>query len=293
MLPIRQDRTENMNHYSMILTEQEKETVVEYAISSAKKAFIQRKQAAGLPEARIMLILAQKDFLKELGGIDKIIADANERKHWFQEHEENRKSRLERERLEKDELSKVWSPHMFHKLIKHYFRTDLIKEFAYDESNTLLLKAVCFFMSKDERFETELEYSFKKGLLLLGPAGVGKTEIIKAVSDNPVKPINVYSLLDITEHIRSNGEFKIDYSKTIALDDVGSEEPTVKHYGTDISWFKDFIESYYLKHNDFSRLIITTNCDGAELERLYGLRVRDRMREMFNVVQIKGESRRK
>lgn len=277
----------------MILSEDEKEIAVEYAVNNAKHAFIKRKQGAGLPEERIMLILAKKDFLKELGGADKIIADANQRKHWQLEHEENRKNRLEKQRVEMEEAIKVWDANKFYKLIKHYFRANLNKEYLTDQESIRLTTVVCFFMSHDERFETELGFNFKKGLILLGPAGVGKTEIIKAVSDNPVKPINVYSLLEITEQIRSNGVYKIDYSKTIALDDVGSEEPEVKHYGTNINWFKDFIENYYLKYTNYSKLIITTNCDGAEIERMYGLRVRDRMREMFNVFEVKGDSRRK
>jgi len=277
----------------MILTPHEQESAIEYAVNVAKKAFIQRKLNAGITEARIALILAQKDFLKELGGVDKILASANERKHWQLEHEENRKNRLEKDQIEKETLLKVWDANKFYNLIRYYFRVEANKEFITDENNLPLVKAVCFFMSCDSRFETELGYSLKKGLLLLGPAGVGKTEIIKGVWDNPVKSIAIYSLLAITENIRTFGEHKIDYSNTIALDDVGSEEPTVKHYGTDISWFKDFIESYYLKFNNYSKLIITTNCDGDEIERLYGLRVRDRMREMFNVIEVKGESRRK
>ncbi len=277
----------------MILTPYEQESAVEYAVNNAKKLFIQRKQAAGIPEARIMLILAQKDFLKELGGIDNILTEANKRKHWEMEREENRKNREEKNKQDREQLLKLWQANIFLRVIKDYFTCILEKKFVIDSNNLPLVSAVCFFMSKDERFETELGFNFKKGLMLLGPAGVGKTEIIKAVSDNPVKPINVYSLLAITDQIRNSGTFSIDYSKAIALDDVGSEEPTVKHYGSDISWFKDFIESYYLKHTNYSKLIITTNCDGDEIERLYGLRVRDRMREMFNVITIKGESRRK
>ena len=277
----------------MILTPYEQESAVEYAVNNAKKSFIHRKQAAGIPEVRIMLILAQKDFLKELGGIDNILAEANKRKHWEMEREENRKNREEKNKQNRDQLLKLWQANIFLRVMEDYFTCILEKKFVIDSNNLPLVSAVCFFMSKDERFITELGFNFKKGLLLLGPAGVGKTEIIKAVSDNPVKPINVYSLLAITDHIRSTGTFAVDYSKTIALDDVGSEEPTVKHYGSDISWFKDFIESYYLKHTNYSKLIITTNCDGDEIERLYGLRVRDRMREMFNVITIKGESRRK
>jgi DNA replication protein DnaC len=77
------------------------------------------------------------------------------------------------------------------------------------------------------------------------------------------------------------------------IDDVGSEAVPVKYYGTEINWFKDFIETIYLKQTNYSNVIITTNLGGEEIEKLYGYRVRSRLREMFNVIELTGKDLRK
>jgi DNA replication protein DnaC len=152
---------------------------------------------------------------------------------------------------------------------------------------------LCFFFSSDHRFELELGYSFNKGIMVQGPSGLGKTSAIEAIAHNPVQPVAIYSMIDIANKVRKDGECNIDTKSIILLDDVGSEEEQVNHYGTKINWFKDFIESYYLGHNNFSKLLITTNCSGDELERKYGYRVRSRIREMFNTILIEGNDKRK
>jgi len=78
----------------------------------------------------------------------------------------------------------------------------------------------------------------------------------------------------------------------IYLDDVGSESTPVKHYGTDIHWFKDFIEVWYAKKHPFNKLIISTNLSKKQIEEKYGYRVRSRMEEMFNIIDVNGEDLR-
>jgi DNA replication protein DnaC len=130
-------------------------------------------------------------------------------------------------------------------------------------------------------------------MMILGTAGLGKTKVIEAVKGNELHPISIYSMIDITRKLRLTGDVELNTRQFILLDDVGSEEETVKFYGTDITWFKDFIESYYLENKYYSNLFITTNCDGNLIEKKYGYRVRSRLREMFNVIELKGEDLRK
>ncbi len=74
---------------------------------------------------------------------------------------------------------------------------------------------------------------------------------------------------------------------------MGTEEPRIVHYGTTVTWFKNFIEQYYLvQRKNFSGLIISTNNDFDELEDKYGFRVRSRLREMFNIVDVEGNDMR-
>jgi DNA replication protein DnaC len=98
-------------------------------------------------------------------------------------------------------------------------------------------------------------------------------------------------MIDISDEVREYGGFQAK-GKVVYLDDVGSEE-TVNHYGSKINWFKEFLESYYLNSTDFSRLILSTNCNFDQIQEKYGFRVRSRMKEMFNIIDVKGKDLRK
>ena len=169
------------------------------------------------------------------------------------------------------------------------------KTLIVNESNKALITAICFFLSNDARFETELGLSFKKGLLIRGISGLGKTFLITCVKDNLLNPVAIFSMLDIAEKIKDEGSFNIRFKKDriIYLDDVGTEESTINHFGTKINFFKNFLETFYMHHpQDFNRLIISTNSNFNEIEEKYGFRVRSRVKDMFNIIDIKGEDLR-
>lgn len=172
---------------------------------------------------------------------------------------------------------------------------DAGKRLVYNDENSFYIKALCYFMSENPKFEDELNLSFKRGMMIRGDYGVGKTHAVKCISDNPLHPIRMYSMIKISKEVDRNGEFIIKSGKdsVIYLDDVGTEEAVVNHYGTKINWFKDFIETYYANYNTYNKLIITTNCSFDELENRYGGRVRSRLAEMFNVIDVKGNDFRK
>ncbi len=148
-------------------------------------------------------------------------------------------------------------------------------------------------MSNDIRFNSELGYDPNKGLWLIGNPGIGKTRIIEGAANNEKCPVKIFSMLTVADSVQSDGEFKLGEFKKLLLDDVGSEQSVVNHYGTKINWLKDFIELYYAKRRSFSDLLVTTNCDFKEIEEKYGYRFRSRVREMFNVISLNGKDRRK
>jgi len=76
------------------------------------------------------------------------------------------------------------------------------------------------------------------------------------------------------------------------LDDVGTEEHTVNHYGTKISFFKNFIEKYYLQNKTYEKLVVSTNNSFNEMEEKYGFRVRSRIKDMFNIIDVTGKDMR-
>ena len=131
-------------------------------------------------------------------------------------------------------------------------------------------------------------FSLKKGLLIRGICGIGKTHTIRCVAANELHPIFMASMLEICDEVRIRGDYELPFFNKLYLDDVGSEEPNVKHFGTNINWFKDFLELYYSKNRPFRNLMISTNNSFSEIEAKYGFRVRSRVKDMFNVVDVTG-----
>ena len=167
------------------------------------------------------------------------------------------------------------------------------KTLIVNDDNKKIITALCFFISSDPRFETVLGYSFKKGLLIRGISGLGKTFLVRCVKDNEIKPITILSMIEIAESVKSEGEFDIRLSDKINyLDDVGTEQHIINHFGTKINFFKNFIETYYLNNRPFDKLIISTNNNFQELEDKYGFRVRSRLKDMFNVIDVTGKDMR-
>ena len=49
---------------------------------------------------------------------------------------------------------------------------------------------------------------------------------------------------------------------------------------------------YYLKNKPFNKLIISTNNNFDEIESKYGFRVRSRIKDMFNIIDVRGKDMR-
>jgi DNA replication protein DnaC len=271
-----------------ILTQEEEQAAIDHAITSQKKHLTWKMADVGMKQEQILAKLSQIDI-----GINReeILQRANELKHhdiWQKEQREKEK----KEAIERHEALKKRSDAKYFFNLMAWTSEQIGKKLIVNESNKTLIKALCFWLSEDPRLEKELNLSFNKGLLIRGTAGVGKTHLVKCVSMSDLKPIKIYSMIDIAQEIKASGEAAMNQRGHIYLDDVGSEEATINHYGTKINWFKEFIESYYLNSRSFNRIIISTNCSFKELEDAYGFRVRSRLREMFNVIDVTGEDMR-
>lgn len=205
---------------------------------------------------------------------------------------ENRKI----QQVEKQELISTWTAQYFFKEMRRKVN-DSGESFIHHGDYGLLVKAVCYRLSSDSRYVTELGFSFQKGLLIRGTVGLGKSFVPSLVADNPVCPMQMLSLNAITESVRQTGAFsgiKFGTYQIIYLDDLGTEETPVKYFGTEIHWFKTWYEHFYAtSKNHTHRLMISTNLSFQEIEDKYGFRIRDRMAETFDVLDISGTSLRR
>lgn len=275
-----------------ILTVQEEKEVIFHAIQRAKNFFRDKRLDIGERLLDIDVKISEINWNEE-ADIYSALKNANSNKHyeiWL-------KNKNEQERIDElnrfNELKARHTANFFYNIMawtsKHVYGKDLVVH----EHNKHLITTICFFLSNDERFETELGYSFTKGLLVRGISGLGKTFLFNCVKDNHLAPITIYSMIELTEIVKSEGYLELPLKTGITyLDDVGTEEHTVNHYGTKITFFKNFIEKYYLNNKVYHRLIVSTNNNFTELETKYGFRVRSRIKDMFNIVNVTGADMR-
>lgn len=165
-----------------------------------------------------------------------------------------------------------------------------------DEDNQSIIENLCFYFSGDSRFRGDLN----KGLMLLGGVGVGKTTLMHFFSRNQIQSYRVMSCREIEQRFSTEGDSFIGYCSyniTIAtnadpfghqaiglcFDDLGTEA-NAKHYGKEKNVMADIILNRYDNKLPYSATHITSNMTIENIESNYGPRVKDRMREMFNLI---------
>jgi energy-coupling factor transporter ATP-binding protein EcfA2 len=158
----------------------------------------------------------------------------------------------------------------------------------YSEDETILYK-LCIYFIRDFKTCRKLKIDPNKGILLSGPVGCGKTSLMKLLpyAVPHLKTHEVVPARNITFNFNKNG-FKIieQYGNNgfYCFDDLGVEA-TGRHFGKDCNVMGEILLSRYdlfLKHK--VKTHATTNLNAQELEQRYGIRVRSRMRELFNLI---------
>jgi hypothetical protein len=165
-------------------------------------------------EEQILRIVASTDYH---GFLDKnaILLKANSSKHHQIWEKAQRVKEVEDKRVKQEALQKKYSAQYVFSLMQKNSRAIFGKELVVNHYTLPLIKFVCFFISNDPRFETELGYSFKKGLLIRGDQGLGKTHILRCVENNEFKPMFCVSMIDINRQIQDEGFYTMDVSMPV------------------------------------------------------------------------------
>lgn len=183
-------------------------------------------------------------------------------------------------------------------------------DFKVDHQSEKVFNLLCQYFSNDSEFEKS-GYSLKKGIMLTGPVGVGKTRMLQVFRRNKKQCFQLISVYEIETACQEHGiEFhktytgmvpgwggtlKCFYQKSIgwAFDDVGRES-VVFDFGNKSDIISRLIQVRYLQSNSvpFSSLHLTTNLTPAEIENRYDYAVKSRLREMFNYIPMEGKDRR-
>lgn len=157
----------------------------------------------------------------------------------------------------------------------------------------------------------EVNLNPNKGIYLYGPVGRGKTLIMKSLmimcaeierkldaigdryTNQKFKIVNSKSIVNEIAATSKPEAMKKYYSGVICIDDLGAED-SYKLYGNDMNVVGDIIIERYQRYQQ-SGLIThaTSNITPDEWRIKYGERVESRMHEVFNVVRLLGEDKRK
>lgn len=164
--------------------------------------------------------------------------------------------------------------------------------FQIDLSDKLTLYKMISYSVGASNVCEEYGLDLKKGILLLGPVGCGKTSLITLLNEFvfPTQKYQVKSTRDIATEFHKEGfEIIQNYGlrhKALCLDDLGVEQ-NMKYYGNECNTIGEILLHRYDLYMNFGILThATTNLNATELEELYGNRVRSRLRSMFNLVSF-------
>lgn len=180
-------------------------------------------------------------------------------------------------------------------------KEDFGNHFALHSSDLPLIKKMLAYFLKDEFMCEQENISLRKGIMLSGTIGCGKTSLMLLMKyfNNSMQHIYlVKPCRDVAfEFIQQGYEVIQRYGKQsfyrngsntipkhICFDDLGIEN-NIKYYGNECNVMAEILLSRYdcfISSNLITHL--TTNLSASEIETMYGNRVRSRMREMFNLI---------
>ncbi|WP_333696408.1 ATPase [Flavobacterium sp.] len=159
----------------------------------------------------------------------------------------------------------------------------------------IVYKLIAYFL-KDEQACYQFNINLKKGILLTGPIGCGKTSLMNLMkyltptdhkfSVKPCRDISFEFIQDGYQiiHKYSIGKLYQSEPRTYCFDDLGTEN-NLKYFGNECNVMAEILLSRYDLFIS-KKLVthITTNLSATEIENHYGNRVRSRLRELCNLI---------
>lgn len=158
--------------------------------------------------------------------------------------------------------------------------------YVVDDSNKDTINQLFYFLNNSPNFRGD----DIKGVLMIGAIGGGKTvlmesfiDVFNEVSGKVVTSINAKDLVDVKQ------KYGYDYlnKRPLFIDDIGKEQTTINTFGTVSKPMEDLINDRYKTAG------LTFGTSNLKLEDMpYNKHTIDRMKQMFNIIILPGDSRR-
>lgn len=176
----------------------------------------------------------------------------------------------------------------------------VIPQFAIDNSNRQLITDLFHYFNG-----VEGRYNLDRGLWLYGDIGTGKSSLMRVFSEYLKLSYNGFKIHicdDISNDYSRAGDLDLyTYNQHgyigkpvwMCFDELGRETIPANHFGAKLNVMQHILHiRYALWQSSRLKTFVTTNCDPMQIEMAYGDFIRDRIREMFNVILLEGKSRR-
>ena len=145
-----------------------------------------------------------------------------------------------------------------------------------------------------------------KGLWLEGDLGTGKSSLMQIFSKFMIARqkgflIHICSYIvtqyaikgDIDRYTYNEREYSRRSPVCMCFDELGREPIPGNHFGQKINVMQHILHvRYSLWQTEGLKTFVTTNLDADGIEELYDDYIRDRRKEMFNIIVLTGKSRR-
>lgn len=206
-----------------------------------------------------------------------------------------------------------------------FMKSKKVVPFVIDDHNLDILRALKLYAMNDIRFEEQGYGSLHKSICLRGLTGCGKSMLLKVLADSAqpwekhdgkigdmhelkrkgwgdgVK-LGMYSIYDIISCVALEHQYRKDGEKCLAevraikrpvvFDDLGFENSETLNYGNRVNIMEQLIQHRYdmFVESGIKTHFSTNLVDGDEIEKIYGPRIRGRLREMCNFFDFDTEN---
>jgi energy-coupling factor transporter ATP-binding protein EcfA2 len=178
-------------------------------------------------------------------------------------------------------------------------------DFHIPEKEHRIVYMLLVYFLRQEREAAELGIDLGKGLMLTGPVGCGKTALMmlmKLITPSATS-YTMRSCREIVFEANENGfeviaqysrySFNGDGPRAYCFDDLGAEKE-MKIYGNSCSIMGEILQSRYDLFISSGMIThMTTNLHVEWIDKMYGTRVRSRLREMMNMVMYPNDAKDK